>query len=410
MNSSERLHRLLGGSELAPLRERLRSRFEGKEVVASLQLSGLNEVERAALAQLAGKPASKARSMTIDVRAVDETLSLSGVAASFRDALERLDGPIVDRSAEREQLRAHWGQVMRGCDNEALRAWLDKAANLGLLKRLSGSDASRATSVLARAASVMRRLPCGGIPRAQLAAEALGDAHGLDSRQAVATIVLSAIRANRDFEGPADEAEDGRDRSVWASVGVLVNELARPALCLNLPVLKAQDSGAPLGRPFFFSLRDLVRSPPFWQVSGRTVFVCENPNVVAMAADQLGAGCAPLVCTDGMPAAAQRVLLGQLVDAGAELVYHGDFDWPGLAIASNVIKLFSARPWRMSSQDYARAVELAVERVPLSPFAVDSAWDESLAQAMKQLGVAVPEEAVFAGLARDLGHEADVHV
>lgn len=32
-----------------------------------------------------------------------------------------------------------------------------------------------------------------------------------------------------------------------------------------------------------------------------------------------GAGCEPLVCTDGMPAAAQRCVLPQLTEAGARL-------------------------------------------------------------------------------------------
>ena len=45
-----------------------------------------------------------------------------------------------------------------------------------------------------------------------------------------------------------------------------------------------------------------------------------DPNIVSIAADRLGAACAPLVCTDGMPAAAQRVLLKQLSDAGAKLL------------------------------------------------------------------------------------------
>ncbi|MEZ5704819.1 MAG: DUF2399 domain-containing protein [Burkholderiaceae bacterium] len=63
-------------------------------------------------------------------------------------------------------------------------------------------------------------------------------------------------------------------------------------------------------------LRRLVRTPPDWEVADQIIYVCENPNIVSIAADRLGAACAPLVCTDGMPAAAQRVLLKQLSDAG----------------------------------------------------------------------------------------------
>ena len=65
------------------------------------------------------------------------------------------------------------------------------------------------------------------------------------------------------------------------------------------------------------ALRTLMRAAPAWQVAARDVYVCENPNLVAIAADALGEYCAPLVCTDGMPAAAQRILLAQLAGAGA---------------------------------------------------------------------------------------------
>jgi len=121
MSDIDRLQRLLGGAELASLRGRLRLRFEGKEDVVSLQLSGLNAVERAALAQLAGKPPSNAKSINLDVREVDVALSSAGVATSLRAALEQLDGPIVDRAAERELHQRSWAQVATECDHPALR-------------------------------------------------------------------------------------------------------------------------------------------------------------------------------------------------------------------------------------------------------------------------------------------------
>jgi hypothetical protein len=49
---------------------------------------------------------------------------------------------------------------------------------------------------------------------------------------------------------------------------------------------------------------------------------------MAIAADGQGACCAPVVGTDGMPAAAQRTLLAH--KAGARLDYHGDTGRPGL--------------------------------------------------------------------------------
>jgi hypothetical protein len=155
----------------------------------------------------------------------------------------------------------------------------------------------------------------------QLAAKVLGDAHARDSGRATATIVLAVCKR---IIAPALEVEEAqtdrqhrsnapyemreeRTRDVWARAGVLVNELARPAMCLNLPNLDDGRITQALGEPGYVSLRCLVRSPPNW--AGRSVFVCENPNLLAIAADELGARCAPMVCTDGMPGAAQRTLL-----------------------------------------------------------------------------------------------------
>ncbi|MBX9819785.1 MAG: DUF2399 domain-containing protein [Afipia birgiae] len=45
-----------------------------------------------------------------------------------------------------------------------------------------------------------------------------------------------------------------------------------------------------------------MHSPPSWDGADRKVHVCENPNLVAIAADRWAPDCAPLVCTDGMPA------------------------------------------------------------------------------------------------------------
>jgi len=138
---------------------------------------------------------------------------------------------------------------------------------------------------------------------------------------------------------------------------------------------------------------------------GRPVFVCENPNLLAIAADQLGPRCAPLVCTDGMPAAAQRVLLTQLRAAGAALHYHGDFDWPGLRIGNQMIREHDARPWRFSTADY-RAAVIGAPRPgrPLDDAAVGALWDDALAGAMLAERLAIDEEGLADVLLDDLRH------
>lgn len=163
---------------------------------------------------------------------------------------------------------------------------------------------------------------------------------------------MDAMEGSDDARRPTE-----RVRDIWARAGVLINELARPALFLNLPVRTPSDSLAAPGEPGFLSLRRLLRTPPAWDIADQVIYVCENPNIISIAADRLGADCAPLVCTDGMPAAAQGVLLQQLSHAGAKLLYHGDFDWAGIHIANNVMKLCDARSWRFEAEDYILAVK-----------------------------------------------------
>lgn len=410
-----RLKKLLGDEALTALRRRLRRHFErvDPDVPSGvLRISDLNAAEHEAIALLTGASPRYTKSLRIDLVRLDTTLREAGVAASLRDALERLDGPIVHRATARAEALARWSAVTADCRHDALRRLLQTSVTFGLLKRLARQDVDEARQLIARADAVLRRLPARGMPRAQLAAETLGDAHALDGGQPVATLVIAAWRqgcalpddASGDSSGDSSvEASDERARDVWARAGVLVNELARPALFLNLPLRGGQAWLGSRGEPGYASLRQLLRVPPSFEVADREVFVCENPNVVAIAADRLGVRCASLVCTDGMPAAAQRALLAQLASAGANLRYHGDFDWAGVRIANQVMRMFGAKPWRLNADDYTAAASTAPHtRRNLEGTAVAASWDEALATAMLRRGLAIAEEAVAATLIEDL--------
>ena len=443
-----RLQRLLGGLALAALRERLRRRYQGLPagaVPAPLRLAGLQAHEHAALAGLLGRPASPAASMLVDLAQIDAALQRAGLGASLRDALEQLDGPIGDPAGARAQLQAGWAALLAATQPPQLASLLGQPAGAALFKRLARQPGPAAIALLQQAGTVVQRLPAAGVARAALAAQTLGDAHALDRGAPVATLVLAALRRagtavavdqvlDQALEGqdlavagladpvpgvagdaaappqaaPANTAQaDERDRDIWASAGVLVNALARPALALNLPLAGGHCLSA--GEPLYLSLRQLLRAPPAWGLAGQVVFVCENPNLVAMAADLLGATCAPLVCTDGMPAAAQRCLLQQLVAAGATLHYHGDFDWPGLQIANQVRRLCGAadrwQPWRLCAADYQHACHISAGR-PLQGPLVAATWDSTLAAAMQTAGRAIDEEALAECLLADLADPA----
>ena len=315
--------------------------------------------------------------------------------------------------------------VIDGCRHPDLIGLLRTPDGIGLLKRLTRQDAAAARDLCRFAEAVLRHLPARGITRSQLAADVLGNAHALDNGQPVAALVLAVWRrlgltAREDEDRPAEPTPDGqpqqtgtaeRARDIWARAGVLVNQLARPALFLNLPIKAADGGSGSPGEPAYLSLRALLRSPPPWDVAGRRVFVCENPNLLAIAADRWGRCCAPMVCTDGMPAAAQRCLLSQLAQAEARLCYHGDFDWPGLHIGNYVLREYGAASWRFEAADYVAAVQgTRGPTQPLEGRTVEASWDGALAAAMRGRGVAIAEEAMASVLLPDLddrlGHPA----
>ncbi|MNF92143.1 hypothetical protein D3C84_747800 [compost metagenome] len=149
-------------------------------------------------------------------------------------------------------------------------------------------------------------------------------------------------------------------------------------------------------------LQDTATSLPLLKRLGRDP---THAGQLLTAVDRLGANSAPLVCTDGMPAAAQRILLDQLSSAGAQLYYHGDYDWPGIGIDNHVMRTWQAVPWRFGCNDYLEAMRVAPTRPrDLDTFGIEALWDKELRAAMDNQGIAIPEEAVAGTLQGDLSH------
>jgi hypothetical protein len=74
--------------------------------------------------------------------------------------------------------------------------------------------------------------------------------------------------------------------------------------------------------------------------------VCENPSIVAAAANFLGPRCPPLLCTSGWPNTAVAAILDGAEAARMEILVHADGDAAGAAIAGRVLRRARARPWR----------------------------------------------------------------
>jgi uncharacterized protein (TIGR02679 family) len=407
-----RVERLLGGPELAWLVERMRRRLtQGRPLRGAVIRAGASPGEREAVARLLGRRLRAGDSVTVSLDDVERVVVRAGVAPDLRAAVEALVGAVADEAARRAASDAAWARVVEEARvwtaPAGLDGWLDEVARSGLLRRQAGGDVTEARRLLDAVAAVVARLPAAGVPRARLAAEALGSAKALDASTPVTALVLraAAVLAGVAERGEGQTATAWR-REVWASVGVLSGELAAPALTLGLPGDPASVAGRLLdlcreaGEPVHVTLRQLVADPPRWSLHGTRVFVCENPSVVAVAAAELGTACAPLVCTGGQPSAAVATLLRRLVEGGASLAYHGDFDWPGIRIANGVLRRWDAAPWRMAAVDYTAAASRS--RRPLEGDPVDASWDAALAAAMEAFGVRVEEELVVDRLVADL--------
>ncbi|HUY32190.1 MAG TPA: TIGR02679 family protein [Pirellulales bacterium] len=405
---ADRLRDTLGAPELAWLVERLRQRLErGESLTGAVTLSDPTGPERAAVDRLFGRRATRGVTLTVQVAQLDALLRRAELCDGIAQAIEWLTGPTVDVRALGAETEHRWtalyaAAAARVAGRPALARWMADLQSTGLLRRLCGRP-DEAQDLLQTALNLVERLPAAGMPLAELAAQTAGDSHALDLGRPLGTL---AVRAAAALGGVVDWGDAAARRDAWASVGVLCDELCGAVLVLNLRgdgeslTGRALRLHAEAGEPYRVSTRQLARHPPRLETGdvGPTVYVCENPNVVAAAAGRLGAASAPLICLEGQPKTAARLLLHRLTEAGVRLVYHGDFDWPGLRIANLVLLRHGAAAWRMSADDYLRTRGGA--RLAGAP--VEARWDTQLTSAMRAAGRAVHEEQVLDELLNDL--------
>jgi uncharacterized protein (TIGR02679 family) len=402
-----RLTRLLGGPELGWLLERIRKRLErGQSLDTTVTLAEPTSAQRAALHRLLGRPPRPGASLSVSLSAVDQVVRRSGACTEgLAAAVVALTGEVTDRAASAAALDQRWQEAFRPMElatseRGELRDWWLQAVRSGLVRRLAATP-QVAEPLLVDLARVVHQLPAGGEPVGQFAARVAGGAHALDDSRPLTTLVLGAARA---LSGIADGTGAEWRREIWASVGLLRDEVSTTVLTLGLPGDSVSTTGRALaawqeaGQPVVLTLRQLVRDSP--RLRAQTVFVCENPAVVSAAADALGPTCSPLVCASGQPGAAVMHLLRGLAASGATLRYHGDFDWGGLRIGNVVFGRLPLHPWRFRTADYRAALRHGRE---LTGTPVASAqWDPQLAGAMASERLAIEEEHVLDELLTDL--------
>jgi uncharacterized protein (TIGR02679 family) len=382
----------------------------GGSLTGTVSVPGPSDAERRAIIGLTGQYRD-ARATQVSVRLTDLDRAVRETTGrGLPELLTDIGGPLRNRPAERSALAAARDAAAAAAQASALhdacdwyQDWLAEIAADGTLTRLIGQgeqarlgQAVRVLEHLAGRADAPVLLPA-------LAADVTGDTKALSHGTVLSTLVLRALAIKTGLGRPRGAEER---RGLWEAADVVVDDLASRVLVLNMP---AEGSGlaewlagaARLGVPFYVTLHQLMTLPP--RIPGALVRVCENPAVLRRAAAELGARSAPLMCTEGRPSTAFHQLAAAVAGGGGRLRYHGDFDWPGLAIANSVMRRHGAGPWRMAAADYLAGVRADDEHVRLTGPPQPTPWDPELGQVMAAAGRVVYEESVADALVSDLG-------
>lgn len=410
----QRVRDHLGGAQYEALFRAVRRRLEdaGDVPARSVTLNGLSEAQRAAVADLHGWSTLPGSRVRISLPVLDARLRESVVAAGLVDVVQALGGPLADRRAERvaavrgeEQLWTAAAGHAAIASHSELAEWLEQVRSRGLLRRVARAAAVDDGRLLRQALEVVARLPAPGVPLSVLAAETTGDAHALDRGGPLATLVLRAAAMLAGW--PKVPSSLLLRRRLWAEVGVLCDPLSSQVLVFGLIGDGTSRLGRQLlecaeaGEPRRITLREIALAPDLL-VRGAHVLVCENPVVVAAAADRLGRHSAALVCTEGIPSTAALELLRRVRRSGASIGFHADFDWAGIRIGNLLATQAGAVPWRFAAGDYRRAIAAIPDAVQLRGTLARAAWDGDLDEVMRGTGRAVFEEQVLECLLDDL--------
>jgi uncharacterized protein (TIGR02679 family) len=383
----------------------------GGQLTGRISVADPDDAERKAIIGITGvhQPAGTRR-MTVPLAELDAALSRA-TGLALAGVLAGLGAPLRNRPAESARLtNARAGLIAVTQDSQLIgscpwyRTWLTDLTRDGTITRLASTSDTTALSQAVRTLEYLAARPADSQPVAlpALAARITGDTKALNHGSTLATLIMRALALREGISRPVSAAQR---RELWDLSGVIVDDLASRVLVLNLP---AQGDGlaewltgaARYGTPFQVTLQQLDAHPI--RLTPARIFGCENPAVLRRACAELGPACPPLLCAEGQPSTAFHKLVRLAVAAGSELAYHGDFDWPGVAITAKVIDRHDARPWRMTAADYLSGVKAGDTAVALKGDPVPTPWEPGLHEAMRSTGRAIYEETVADQLLADL--------
>jgi len=402
------------GPEFRRLLKQARRLLErtGGDLSGSVSLSHPDDAERKAIIGITGQYRDM-RTNRIAVRLADLDRAVRETTGrGLPELLAELGGPLRDRPVERSVLAGARDTATGEAETSSLylscawyRDWLAEIGRDGSLTKLINQGEQARLGQAVRVLEYLAGRQGAPVLLPALAADVTGDTKALNHGTLLSTLVLRALAIKTGMGRPGTA---GERRDLWEASDVVIDDLASRVLVLNLT---AEGAGlaewlvgaARRGVPFYVTLHQLMTLP--LTIRGAVVYVCENPAVLRQAAAELGAGSAPLLCTEGQPSTAFHQLAEVVVSGGGQLRYHGDFDWPGLAIASAVMRRHSAKPWRMNADDYLAGIRVHAEHVLLSGTPQPTPWDPELGKAMIATGRVLFEESVAHDLIGDLSEQ-----
>ena len=331
----------------------------------TVRLDGLDRDERHALAGLLGRPVADdgSRSPRRPRPAPPRQRRRAGLVA----AAERLRGPLVDRPGRRQARAEATARVWaagRATPRRA-RAWPRRrgsspgSRSCAAPGRWGASRPERAERALATAARCAAALPAPHRRRALRP----GRAGVARLRRRPRARRRHAARRRRAAGGGGHRRHAVSVDSGGAAGAVAARWACSPTRCPRprSPPASARpartswlDDRTDAGWESHLTLRDLRRLDLAVPAGGVRVRVREPAGARGgRSTPAVGArSCAPWASRRSW----SRPLLERLAAAGAELRYHGDFDWPGITIANVLVGTHRCRPWRFGAADYVEAL------------------------------------------------------
>lgn len=319
-----------------------------------IKLPDLSPRSRQALSALVDRRLAS----TLDLGLLEKGLAKVGVGDTLPRALKALGMPVsAEPEARRTARRLAEASRLRAREEAATwpepwaEQWVDEVIRARLV---SGLEPDQATELVITVRRILDHMAADEIPvsRIDLAATVAGSAHALDDGTRLGGAVERALGHQIEAEEPTD---------VWELAGVHKDKVSAPVLTWRLTALPGSPAGSLLASAMDLAIplhlsQLTLRQHPIQVAPEFDVLVVENPRVIEAAAqrqvDQA------MVCTNGNPSTAVRLLIDQLLESGAVLRYSGDFDPAGLAICERMHRI-GLKPWSMGTDDYLIALDAA---------------------------------------------------